>query len=442
MLDFSFKHWKQHSPYLKGYLALTLKRVGPAEGRGAGLGQRDGLGEDDRGAGHLLGARGPELALVQRHHRDARVRAAHAHGAEPGERRRDGLVQWLLLDKKLNHWKSTRATAEVVYSLVHYLEKEGALGVREDAKVTVGDAERGRSSSSRTSTRGRRTSSWFPARRSIRGRRSTVVVEKTRKGFVFASATWHFSTEKLPAEDRGDFFQVSRRYFRRENQGRGRRRSSRWRRARSWSRATRSRCSSRCARKHDAEYVHLRDPRAAGLEPENAVSRTSGTWGSSGTRRRATRGRTSSSSGCRRASTRSSTGCARTWRARSGSARRRCSPCTRPSSPPTRRARCSKWPEAPSLSRPTLLPGQIGPHRRYWVHGLGPLDRERAASGPVDEPRRGNPELSVPREVRCPGDGSVGKPDARPAREVDLAPEKSEGRRRRGDGRAARPRRT
>ena len=27
MLAFSFKHWKQHSPYLKGYLALTLKRA-------------------------------------------------------------------------------------------------------------------------------------------------------------------------------------------------------------------------------------------------------------------------------------------------------------------------------------------------------------------------------------------------------------------------------
>ncbi|MGE5716397.1 MAG: alpha-2-macroglobulin family protein, partial [Acidobacteriota bacterium] len=28
MLDYSFRHWKQHSPYLKGYLALTLKRMG------------------------------------------------------------------------------------------------------------------------------------------------------------------------------------------------------------------------------------------------------------------------------------------------------------------------------------------------------------------------------------------------------------------------------
>ena len=49
ILDFSFRHWKQHSPYLKGYLALTLKRMGRAEGRAARLRQRHGLGEDDRG---------------------------------------------------------------------------------------------------------------------------------------------------------------------------------------------------------------------------------------------------------------------------------------------------------------------------------------------------------------------------------------------------------
>ena len=49
---------------------------------------------------------------------------------DPQNAQTDGLVQWLLLNKKLNQWKSTRATAEVIYSLVHYLKKEGALGVR------------------------------------------------------------------------------------------------------------------------------------------------------------------------------------------------------------------------------------------------------------------------------------------------------------------------
>ena len=59
----------------------------------------------------------------------------------PRDPRRDGLVQWLFLNKKLNHWKSTRGTAEVIYALVHYLKQEGQLGVREDATVEVGHGD-------------------------------------------------------------------------------------------------------------------------------------------------------------------------------------------------------------------------------------------------------------------------------------------------------------
>jgi hypothetical protein len=34
MLAYSFAHWKEHSPYLKGLLALTLKRMGrPADAK-------------------------------------------------------------------------------------------------------------------------------------------------------------------------------------------------------------------------------------------------------------------------------------------------------------------------------------------------------------------------------------------------------------------------
>src|SRR4029078_12001292 len=56
---------------------------------------------------------------------------------QPSDPRRDGLVQWLFLNKQLNHWKSTRATAEVLYALAHYLEKEKLLRVREAVKVTA-----------------------------------------------------------------------------------------------------------------------------------------------------------------------------------------------------------------------------------------------------------------------------------------------------------------
>ena len=81
ILAFSFKHWKQHSPYMKGLLALTLKRSGRPKDARARVGERHGFREDRPRPRHVLGAGGPLLALVQRHDRDAGVRAAHAHGA-------------------------------------------------------------------------------------------------------------------------------------------------------------------------------------------------------------------------------------------------------------------------------------------------------------------------------------------------------------------------
>ena len=70
-------------PALEGALALSQ---GPARphplarrpqgGRAPRLRQRHGLGEDRGGPGHLLGPRGPRLALVQRHDREPRLRAA------------------------------------------------------------------------------------------------------------------------------------------------------------------------------------------------------------------------------------------------------------------------------------------------------------------------------------------------------------------------------
>jgi uncharacterized protein YfaS (alpha-2-macroglobulin family) len=271
ILDFSFKHWKEHSPYLKGYLALTLKRAGRVKeaqlvwdsvmdsaktseelGTYWAAEDRSWLWYNDTTETHAFALRTlTELA--------------------PKDPRRDGLVQWLLLDKKLNHWKSTRATAEALYALVKYLEQEGALGIREDAKVTVGPKTVEFVFEPDKYT-GKKNQVVIPGPEVDPVKSSTVVVEKSSKGFAFVSATWHFSTEKLPTEDRGDFFQVSRRYFLRVREGK----------------ETVLRPLAEGAKlapgdevevqlslrtKHAAEYVHLRDPRAAGLEPESAVSR-------------------------------------------------------------------------------------------------------------------------------------------------------------------------
>jgi uncharacterized protein YfaS (alpha-2-macroglobulin family) len=170
----------------------------------------------------------------------------------------------------LNQWKSTKATAEVIASVAGYLKKQGALGIREDTTVIVG---------------GQKTTFVFEPDRYTGGKNqvvvpgdkldpktaSPVVVEKESKGLAFASATWHFSTEKLPEEDRGDFFSVSRKYFKREATAAGFVLKPLAEGA-ELAPGDQVEVQLSLSSKHEAEYVHLRDPRAAGLEPENAVS--------------------------------------------------------------------------------------------------------------------------------------------------------------------------
>ncbi|MCY1034702.1 MG2 domain-containing protein [Corallococcus sp. BB11-1] len=270
MLDFSFKHWKKHAPFLKGYLALTLHRAKRTQDA-----QKvwDSVMDSAKTTEELGTYWAPEDRSWLWYNDTTETHAFALRTLSelrPKDPRREGLVQWLLLDKKLGHWKSTRATAEALYALVNYLEAEGALGVREELKVTVGQKVVPMVFSPEVYT-GKKNQVVLTGPE-VKPDTATTVVEKTTPGFAFASATWHFSTEELPKEERGDFFHVSRRYFVRVREGN----------------QTLLRPLAEGAKlqpgdevevqlslrtKHAAEYVHLRDPRAAGLEPENAVSR-------------------------------------------------------------------------------------------------------------------------------------------------------------------------
>ncbi len=270
ILNHCFRHWQQHSPYLKCELALTLKRMGrsadaalvfasvmdsarttPDQGTFWAQEDRSWLWYNDTIETQAFALR----TLME---------------LEPADARRDGLVQWLFLNKKLNHWKSTRATAEVIYSLVHYLQKEGQLAVREDATVRVGgqtiqyvfEPDQYTGKKNQTVITGDKLNAGY----------ATVEVAKESPGFAFASATWHFSTEKLPEQGSGDFLSVTRTYFKRESDGRETV-------LKPLAEGAEIRVGDQLEihlsirAQHPCEYVHLRDPRAAGLEPENPVSR-------------------------------------------------------------------------------------------------------------------------------------------------------------------------
>jgi hypothetical protein len=191
----------------------------------------------------------------------------------PDDPRRHGIVQWLFLHKQVNHWSSTRATAEVLYALVHYLKAEKQLGVREAATVRAG-GQTARFVFEPDRYTGKENRIVIPGGK-IDPAHSAVIVEQEKEqgtpGFLYAAATWHFSTEEPPQEESGDFFHVARRYFLRVHDGSGT--------------VLRPLAEGAVFAPGDevevqltlrsrlpAEYVHLRDPRPAGLEPGAARS--------------------------------------------------------------------------------------------------------------------------------------------------------------------------
>lgn len=275
LADYSFKHWKNHSPLLKGYLALTLHRLNrTADAKLVWDSVMDSSKSDDQ-----LGTYWAAEDRSWLWYRDTIETHAFSLRAlmelDPKDKRTDGLVQWLFLNKKMNHWKSTRATSEAIYSLAHYLESTKTLGVKEEVAVDAGTVKTKFVFEPNEYT-GAKNQVVIDGEKMNAKQSSKIVVEKSTPGFAFASATWHFSTDRLPAEDRGDFFNVSRRYFKRE-MVKGAGGSSEWilkplADGQKIAIGDQIEVQISLRTKHEAEYVHLRDPRAAGLEPENVVS--------------------------------------------------------------------------------------------------------------------------------------------------------------------------
>jgi hypothetical protein len=212
MLDFSFSHWPEHSYLQRAQLALTLERAGRSQDARLVLDSVLGnaLTDEDRGTYWA-----PEDRSWMWYNDTVEAHAFILRAVTeltPDDERRRGLVQWLFLNRHLGHWKSTRATAEVIYALLHHLKLEDALGKPELVKVDLGGDTR--------------TLEFDPATYSGADNhivveaeeidpRTMSTIEATYEGanLAFASATWHFSTEEPPAAAAGDLLGVTRRFF-------------------------------------------------------------------------------------------------------------------------------------------------------------------------------------------------------------------------------------
>lgn len=267
VIDRSFAKWRELSPYMKGMLAVTLaRRDRVADGRKVFESVMDSAKSDERLG--VYWAPEDKSWLWYRDSIETHAMALQTLSAlSPKDERRGGLVQWLFLNKKLNQWKSTRATAEVIYALVKYLDAEGQLSVAETPKVSVVTPSK---SFAFEPERGQLRAQWVVPGELLQPP-TKISVSKPTPGTVFTSATWHFATDLLPKKGDGDLLLVSRAYAKRIVEGTGVRLEP-LKEGAEVSLGEELEVELKVKALHAAEYVHVRDPRGAGFEP---VSQTS-----------------------------------------------------------------------------------------------------------------------------------------------------------------------
>ncbi len=270
MQKLAFAHWKQMSVGMKSMLAMTLHRAGRRDdARLVWDSVMDAArSEKDRG---MFWAQEDRSWLwyndtIENHARAIRT----LEEIDPSNKSIDDLILWLFINKKLNHWKSTRATAEVLYALAHRLSAQRELGVREVIGVKAGDraADFEFDPVKSGETRGQMVIDGPDVDESTM---STVTVSKETPGWALASATWHFSTERLPEKGDGDLLKIERSYFLKKKTTEGLVLEP-------VTDATQLKPGDEVEVQvsirsgEPVEYVHLRDPRPAGFEPVKSVS--------------------------------------------------------------------------------------------------------------------------------------------------------------------------
>ncbi|RPJ07000.1 MAG: hypothetical protein EHM28_08710 [Spirochaetaceae bacterium] len=187
----------------------------------------------------------------------------------PDDKRIDAMAQWLLWNRKGSVWKSTKASAAAIYCLLDYMKKGGALLSDETFTINWG----GQKEIVRAAG-----DSWQkdpilidkPEGVKTDGPLS-VFVEKQGKGTAFASLSWTYTTDQLPEASGPGLVTVGRAFYVREKQGSGYT-------LRQFKSGDTVKVGDQIVvkltirTKSQFEYMHLRDPKAAGFEAETLTS--------------------------------------------------------------------------------------------------------------------------------------------------------------------------
>jgi uncharacterized protein YfaS (alpha-2-macroglobulin family)/tetratricopeptide (TPR) repeat protein len=188
---------------------------------------------------------------------------------KPDDKRIDGMARWLLWNRKGNVWKSTKASSAALYVLLNYLSKGGALFSDERFTVDWGKTRE------KLQVKG---DEWQA--KPLRLQRPegdiappalSATVTKEGQGTSIASLTWIYSTDQLPQASGPGLLELKRQFFLRVKDGA----TFRLREIKSGDEVAvgdQIEVKISFTTKSQFEYMHLKDPKAAGFEAETLLS--------------------------------------------------------------------------------------------------------------------------------------------------------------------------
>jgi uncharacterized protein YfaS (alpha-2-macroglobulin family) len=187
----------------------------------------------------------------------------------PKDKKIPGMVQWLLFNRKGNVWKSTKASSAAVYALLDYLNQTGALEGKD-----VFNLKWGKVSETITVLPDDWLDEplrWIEEGPGITPDMAKAVIRKEGKGTAFASMTWIYSTDQIPEASAPGLLMVERKIFRRVKEG-----DEVHLKPVKMEEAVKVGDEVVIQLKINArsqfEYMHLKDPKAAGFEAETLLS--------------------------------------------------------------------------------------------------------------------------------------------------------------------------
>lgn len=180
-----------------------------------------------------------------------------------------GMVQWLLFNRKGSVWKSTKASSAAIYALLDYLNKIGALASNEVFKVKWGKVVD--SAVVEADDWLEEPLRWQESGFEIAPEQNSALVEKEGPGIAFASLTWTYSTDQLPEASSPGMLELERKFYRRVKEG------ETYHLKPILSGDTvqvgeQVEVYLKINTRAQFEYMHLKDPKAAGFEAETLLS--------------------------------------------------------------------------------------------------------------------------------------------------------------------------